>query len=287
MSRVSAGILLAVLAIAPSAAAQEYAVTGMVVRLDRAARTFTASVDAIPGYMRAMTMPFEVRDATELDALAPGALVAFTLVVEPRASRAERIHVVRYENVEQDPFAASRLALLGDLVAGRSAEPLAVGAAVPGFRLTDQRGRPLALSDLRGKVVAVNFIYTSCVLPNYCLRLANDFGVLQQRFADRLGRDLVLLTITFDPVHDTPDVLAAYARQWKADAATWHFLTGPEPEIRRVCGLFGVHAFADEGLMSHSLHTVLIDRRGRLLANIEGNTFTADQLADLTRSALE
>ncbi len=87
----------------------------------------------------------------------------------------------------------------------------------------------MALSELRGKVVAINFIYTSCALPNFCLRIANNFGVLQKRFRAQLGRDLVLLTVTFDPVHDTPEVLAQYASQWNADPATWHFLTGPRP----------------------------------------------------------
>jgi protein SCO1/2 len=189
--------------------------------------------------------------------------------------------------VEQDPFTASRLTLLNEIVSGAAAvKSLALGETVPDFRLTDQKRRPIALSDLRGKVVAVNFIYTSCALPNFCLRLANNFGVLQKRFRQQLGRDLVLLTVTFDPVHDTPDVLAKYAEQWKADGAGWHFLTGPEPEIRRTCRLFGVHAFPDEGLMDHSLHTVLIDREGKLVANIEGNQFTAAQLGDVTARLL-
>jgi protein SCO1 len=288
MTRPTMWLLLLGLGLASPSAAEEYDASGMVVRVDRTAATFTASIDAIPGYMRAMTMPFDVQDARELDGLAPGAMVEFTLVVQPEVSYARRIRIVRYENVEPDPFAASRLALLNDLVAGDSAvPPLALGETVPDFRLTDQRGRSVALADLRGKVVAVNFIYTSCVLPDYCLRLANHFGVLQKRFAPRLGRDLVLLTITFDPTHDTPEVLAGYAEQWKADASTWHFLTGSDETIRWVCRLFGVQAFAEEGLMAHSLHTVLIDRRGQLLANIEGNRFTADQLADLTERALD
>ena len=158
---------------------------------------------------------------------------------------------------------------------------------MPDFRLTDQKGRPVALSDLRGKVVAINFIYTSCPLPNFCLRIANNFGVLQKRFKAQLGRDLVLLTVTFDPVHDTPEVLARYASQWDADPATWHFLTGPANDVQRVCHLFGVDFFADDGLMNHSLRTAIIDRQGKLVANIEGNRFTSDQLADLTKAVLD
>jgi protein SCO1/2 len=190
--------------------------------------------------------------------------------------------------VEQDPLTARRLKLLNRIAGGSpAAQMLALGETVPDFKLTDQRNRQVALSQLRGKVVAINFIYTSCALPNFCLRIANNFGVLQRRFKERLGRDLVLLTVTFDPVHDNPDVLAQYARQWKADPATWRFLTGTAREVQRVCHLFGVDAFPDEGLMAHSLHTALIDRQGKLVANIEGTHFTASQLGDLTETVLK
>ena len=268
------------------AAAQQYAVKGMVVSVNRASSTFTASIEEIPGFMRAMTMPFEVRQVKDLDGLAPGAMVEFTLVVDAKTSYAERLRIVRFQNVEQDPFAASRLALLNDIISGTSVKPVAVGDLVPNFSLTDQRKRTVSLSELRGAVVALNFVYTSCALPNFCLRLANNFNVLQKRFEKRLGKDLVLLTVTFDPVHDTPEVLATYSEQWKANPAAWHFLTGSEKDVQRVCRMFGVQAFPNEGLMDHSLHTVLIGRDGKLVANVEGNRFTASQLGDLTEGIL-
>ena len=74
--------------------------------------------------------------------------------------------------------------------------------------------------------------------------------------------------------------------QWKADPTTWHFMTGSATEVARVCGMFGVDFFADEGLMNHSVRTAVIDRGGRLIANIEGNQFTAAQLGDLLETAL-
>ncbi len=270
-----------------AAQVREYAVTGMVIRVDRAGKTLTVSHQAIPGLMGAMTMPFEVKEPSELDGLAPGIVVSFTLRVDRTRSMAERVSVVKFENSEQDPFNASRLKLLTDLARGTSPSPMvAAGEVVPDFTLVDQRGRPVSLSSLRGKVVVVNFVYTTCALPNFCLRLANHFGVLQQRFASQLGRDLVLVTITFDPTRDTPEVLARYAQQWKANADTWRFLTGPDAEVGRACALFGVHAFSNEGLLDHSLHTAVIDRQGRLVANIEGNQFTAAQLGDLTASII-
>ena len=287
MTRVLGLAALLLLAVNPALTAKEYTVTGMVLQVDRARNSFTASMQAIPGYMPAMAMPFEVRQSRDLDGLVPGAAVEFTLVVDQKSSHAERIRILRYQSVEQDPLTANRLKLLNQIATGAAArKPLAIGEAVPEFRLMDQKRRPIALSALRGKVVAVNFIYTSCALPNFCLRIANNFGVLQKRFKAQLGRDLVLLTVTFDPVHDTPDVLAEYARQLNADPATWHFLTGAAADVQRVCDAFGVDSFPDEGLMNHSLHTAIIDRNGKLVANIEGNQFTANQLADLTQTVL-
>ena len=265
---------------------QEYSVTGMVLKVDPAHLTFTASIQEIPGFMAAMAMPFEVRQRKDLDGLVPGTSVAFTLVVKGNSSYAEHIRLIRYQSTEQDPLAASRLKLLTEVAGGAPRKVLAIGETVPDFRLIDQTRRSISLSELRGKVVAINFIYTSCALPNFCLRIANHFGVLQKRFTSRLGRELVLLTVTFDPVHDTPEVLAQYARRWDANPATWRFLTGPVLDVQNVCRLFGVDFFPDEGLMNHTLHTAIINRQGRLIANIEGNQFTADQLGDLTQSVL-
>ena len=274
---------------ADAQATKQYPVTGMVVSVTPASRTFTASIQAIPNFMAAMTMPFEVKSGAALQGLSPGVVVSFTLVVGKDDSYAEKISVVQYANTEQDPFSANRLTLLRDLAAGdrgKAPEVVARGATVPDFTLVDQRGRRVSLSDTRGKVVVANFIYTTCALPNFCLRLANNFGVLQNRFASRLGRDLVLLTITFDPTHDTPEVMARYASQWSANPDTWKFLTGPPADVERACRLFGVHAFFTDGLIDHSLHTVIIDRAGTLVSNIEGNQFTAVQLGDVVQAAL-
>ncbi len=272
----------------PGWASQQFSVTGMVLAVNRSGKSFVASCQEIPGYMQAMAMPFEVRDAKELDGLTPGATVEFTLVVEKESSYAQHIEIRRYESVEQDPLTARRLKLLNQLSQGTSSlkKALTVGQTVPDFRLTDQDRREISLAQFSGKVVAINFIYTSCPLPNYCLRIANNFGTLQKRFREKLGSDLVLLSVTFDPVHDQPEVLARYASTWRADADTWHFLTGPVADVQRVTALFGVDYFPDEGFMDHSLHTAIIDRQGKLVANIEGNQFTADQLGDLVQTIL-
>lgn len=275
------------LAIGSAYAARQYSATAMVLKVDRFHHSFTASCQEIPGLMKAMTMPFEVRDLSELEGLGPGALIEFTLVVDGSGSYAEHIKVRPYLSAEQDPRTARQLKLLTSLTEGKPAsKPVEIGSVVPNFTLTDQARQQVSLAQFAGKVVAVNFIYTSCALPNFCYRIANNFGVLQRRFRTVMGSELVLLTVTFDPQRDNPEVLANYSRTWKADPKTWHFLTGPEAEVRHVTDLFGMDYFLDEGLMNHSLHTAIINREGKLIANIEGNQFTAEQLADLVKTAL-
>lgn len=285
-ARTLAAVLAALFATGAGAGAQkEYRVTGMVISVDRSARSMTVSHDRIPGLMEAMTMPFEVREPRELAGVVPGAIVDFTLVVGDRAAHATRIAVRRYESVERDPRAARRLAVMKRL-AGVAEPPVAIGAKVPDFTLLDQARRRVSLSALAGKVVVVNFVYTRCALPQFCLRMANAFAALQRRFGGEIGRGLVLLTVTFDPARDTPEVLAEYASRWQANPAGWRFLTGSEAGVRRVCALFGQEAFPDEGLFNHSLHTAVIDRAGTLVANIEGNQFTPEQLGDLVAATL-
>jgi protein SCO1/2 len=263
-------------------------VRGLVLEVDPSGRSFVVSHESVPGLMTAMTMRFDVREAKELTGVQAGMMVEFTLVVGTDASHAEGVQIRRYESAEQDPLTARRLQLLTDIVSARPATPaVIVGEPVPDFTLVDQRHRPLTLSSLRGRIVALNFLYTSCALPQFCFRVASHFRVLQKRFADRLPHDLALVSVTFDPERDTPEVLADYAAQsLRADTTTWRFLTGPVADVRRVCDLFGMQYFQDEGLMNHSLQTAVIDRRGVLVANIEGNRFTAAQLGDLVETAL-
>jgi protein SCO1/2 len=276
----------AMLCFQPLSAADRYAATGMVLQVDSAHLTFVASIDAIKGFMAAMTMPFRVKDGKELAGLTPGAIIDFTVVVDKGTSFAEGVRVKRYQNIEQDPLAARRLSLLKEVAGGAAAKALPIGAPVPDFTLIDQKTRKVSLSQFRGRVVAINFMYTTCQLPDFCVRMVNHFGALQKPFAAALGRDLEFLTITFDPVRDRPDVLDKYASQWKPNPETWHFLTGSTEDIQRVLEWFGVAAYPDEGLMDHSLHTVVIDRQGALFANAEGNKFSTDQLADLIKTAL-
>jgi len=282
----AAGLLLNVfLATSVFAAQQKHDVTGLLLAVDPSHYTITVSCKEIPGYMEAMVMSFPVRDSTLPEDLQPGAMVDFTLVVDKDTSFAEGVHVRPFESLELDPTEARRLKLIENASSAHppSADVLHPGDPVPDFRLTDQNHAAVSLSQFRGKIVALTFVYTRCPLPDYCVRLANNFGVLQRRFQNLMGRDLVLLTVVIDPVHDQPAELASYARTWKADAHSWHFLTGPVADIQRICRGFDMSFYPDEALFVHSFHTIVISRSGRLAANLEGNNFTSQQLGDLVQ----
>jgi len=265
----------------------QYSVRGLVLRVDPSNRTMVVSCESIPGFMDAMIMPFSVLDAKELQGLSPGTAVDFTLVVERESSRAENVRIHSFDSQAQEPLQAKRLAALQKALQPQT--PVALlqpGQQVPDFTLTDQTRRQVSLHQFAGKVVVLGFVYTRCPLPDYCFRFSNYFGRLQKRFADRAGKDIVLLTVTFDPVHDQPEVLAEYGKTWKANPDFWHLLTGPVADVQRVCTWFGLTFWPDEGLLVHTLRTAVIDRDGKLVANLEGNQYTAEQLGDLAETVV-
>jgi len=279
-------LLLLVLYSAQGQAQQRYQASGLVLSVDRSHQTMLVSCQEVRGFMDAMVMSFNVPEVKSLDQLSRGALIEFTLVVNKDSSHAENVRVRGYDSAEREPSKARRLQGFEEALRG-PVHRLAVGQAVPDFTLTDQQKRATRFRQFAGKVVALNFVYTRCALPEYCYRSSNNFGVLQKQFRERLGKDLVLLTVTFDPVHDQPETLRNYARTWKANAENWRFLTGTAPDVQRVCDLFGVNFVPDEGLFVHSLHTAIIGRDGKLVANLEGNEFTAQQFADLLETVLD
>lgn len=265
-----------------------YPAFGIVLGTDHAHSSFTVSMREIPGFMDAMVMPIQVGDAAQLATIRTGEIVDFTLVVGKNKSWAEGIRPHVFTNSDEESQEAARLRLLQNLNRpSATVKALQPGDPVPDFNLIDQTGAPIRLSQFRGKVVALTFMYTKCPLPDYCFRLNNNFGNLQRRFPRQLGKNLVFLSLSFDPVHDQPAVLADYSKTWHANPEGWHFLTGPLPAVERVCHEFDLNFWEEMGMITHTLHTVIIDREGKVAANLEGNQFSAKQLGDLIQALLD
>lgn len=179
-----------------------------------------------------------------------------------------------------------------------------VGPA-PAFTLTDQLGRPVRADELRGAVVVVNFIYTSC--HDTCPLLSVRMQALQERLRQEglLGKRVQLLSVTVDPAHDTPAVLRPYAERHGADPAVWRFLTGPEERVIPVIvkGFFqGVvpipatpggrsdhgdgHDHDELAMVMHSNRFVLVDRQWRMRVFYDGLDLDLDQVVGDIRQLL-
>jgi protein SCO1/2 len=267
--------------------AQEHPVTGIVLKVESAKHALVVSCDDIPGYMSAMEMSFTVSNVADLKPIHAGTPVHFTMTERGHVLYASQIKPVVAANLESEPMEAGSLtALQSALDPVSTTKIVPQGSRVPDFELTDQAGKQVRLSGLAGKVVLLTFGYSRCPNPDYCLRLSNNLAAVRNRFAARTPRDLVLLTIAIDPEHDKGATLSQYASVWKANPASWHFLTGDLPEIKTVAATFGMNFWRSEGLLTHSLRTVIIDRSGDLAANLEGNRFTTQQLGDLVQTVM-
>jgi protein SCO1 len=160
--------------------------------------------------------------------------------------------------------------------AGPQHPPLPKIAPAPEFSLISQDRAPVALSDFRGKVVAVTFIFTLCT--ETCPVLTPMMSFVQDRLGRDFGEKIVFISVTVDPERDTPEVLKEYAQAFGADPAGWFFVTGPADAIREVTRRYGVFAAkVENGNVDHTFLTSIIDRRGILRVQYLGVRFDPEE----------
>jgi protein SCO1/2 len=138
-------------------------------------------------------------------------------------------------------------------------KPLPDFGPVAAFQLTDQLGRPFDSRSLAGHVWVADFIYTTC--PGPCPMMSSQMHRVQMRTAAM--PDVKLVSFTVDPAHDTPPVLAAYSKHFKAEPARWSFLTGDAARLSDL-GLKSFHLNPVDGSMAHSTRFVLVDGHMRI-----------------------
>jgi len=179
------------------------------------------------------------------------------------------------------------------LVACQPQQPLEDYGRASDFTLTDQTGASFASSSLAGKVTVLDFIYTRCT--NACPLLSATFQQAQRKLVDDklLGSRVTLVSLSVDPQHDTPPVLAEYAQQFKADPTGWKFLTGDWDQVYDVVtGLKvaahpprpAVDAPAPGGTeLTHSTRIVVIDPHQQVRAYLEGQDASADDVVNAAK----
>jgi len=207
-----------------------------------------------------------------------GELVTATLVVNDSEVHLRAVTRTGFSPVE-DGHATTRVMNL--------VEP---GRPVRDAALVDETGTRRRLADWRGRVLAVTFVYTRCPLPNFCPLLDRHFKAVQTQVQEdgRLRDRVQLLSISFDPDHDSPAVLAKRAAALGVDPAVWHFLTGERETVETFAAQFGVSVVRDTSppdAIEHNLRTAIIDGEGTLVTTLSGSEWTpGDLVAELRRA---
>jgi protein SCO1/2 len=265
VKRAGIALLLASLSALSLACGEEtWKTTGVVDQLLLPDHQVVIAHQNIPGLMPAMTMNFYAEPAL-LARLEVGQEIAFTL-----AKRGNSFTITEFRVVGEG--------------AGRSGvgDPLADAAdpAAP-FTFTDQSGATLSLSDLRGKAVLLDFIFTHC--PGPCPILTGVKAEVQRKLSPEAAARAHFVSITLDPARDTPEVLLAYATARKLDLTNWSFLTGPPESIDATLRAYGVGRVpVPGGDIQHTVATFLIGPDGEIEQRYLGTgTEAATLQADL------
>jgi protein SCO1 len=256
---------------------KRYALKGTVISIDKNARTANIDNEPIPGFMEKMVMPYTIKPASVLDQLQPGDLITAEVVVEPDKYWLENVKVTGHMQLPASEKPAASLHI---------PEP---GDDVPDFKLVNQSGKHISLHQYRGETLLLTLIYTRCPFPDYCPRVSHEFAEIDRDVGSDPGKygNPHLLSISFDPAHDTPKVLRAYGFSCAGskDPALfkqWEFAAIPKEELPQFADYFALTYKEEGGLITHSLSTAVISANGKIVRWYHGADWQAsDLLQDL------
>lgn len=251
--------------------AKRYALKGKVVSIDKNAGTANIDNEAIPGFMDAMVMPYTIKPASMLSQLQPGDSITADVVVVPDKYWLENVKVTGHSAAPAKPSSSLHIPSPGD--------------DVPDFKLVNQSGKSVSLHQYRGHTLLLTLIYTRCPFPDFCPRVSHEFAEIDKQVrADptRYGKTH-LLSISFDPAHDTPRVLRDYGFSLAGSKdpslfAHWEFAAVPKKELPEFADYFALTYKEEGGLITHSLSTALITADGKIFKWYHGADWTASDL---------
>ena len=259
-----------------------FPVRGKVISTD--ATHVTLDHEAVPGFMEAMTMPYNLKDPSVVSELHPGDRITARIVVHQDAAgfrdpELDNIVVIAQARPDYKPAVKYHVPQVGD--------------TVPDFRLLNQSDRIISLSQFKGKVLVATFIYTRCPLADYCPRMSRNFAEIDKALAEdrSLYFETHLLSISFDPAYDTPSVLRSYGGAYtgnytKETFSHWDFAAPPEKELPEVTRFFGVGVTPGENkTLNHSLSTAVIGKDGKIAAWFPTNDWKPTEVVAAAKKA--
>ena len=272
----------------PEATKQTYTLKGIVRAVDPKSGVVEIAHEELPGFMKAMTMPFTPKDRSNLDEIAAGDEVEGPFEVVRERGAVKDYNLLRLEVTNPAPRSLKVDPATGKATLVAKPPILRPGEAVPDFAVTTQDGTPLRLSDLRGKVVVLTFIYTRCPLPDYCPAIDGKFRRLADRLSQVKGRaeGVRLLSVSFDPEHDTPEALRKHAALVGARPPLWTFAVASHEELRKVAERLGLVYGPMPNEIVHNLCTAVIAPDGTLARLEVGAAGKSWQPDDLLRTIL-
>jgi protein SCO1/2 len=258
---------------------KRYRFTGRVVSLDKQNLSMVVDGDEIPGFMSAMTMSYKVKNGSDLNEVAAGDTLSADIVARNDDYWLENIKVVRHASPPPSkPPATLRIPESGD--------------PVPNFALVNQSGKQISLRQYRGEALILTFIYTRCPFPNFCARVSGQFAEVEHKLASEaaLYGKTHLLTISFDPAHDTPKVLRDYSAKYLKSTPPrfdhWEFAAPSEAELPKIAEYFALTYTDGSETLTHSASTAVIGPDGRIFRWYHGTDWTSSDLLKDASDAL-
>ena len=265
-------------------ATTRYHFTGRVVSIDNRAQTAVIDGDLVQGYMEAMAMTYKFKPASAVRQLSAGDAISADLVVvdhDPRDETTEPEYWL--ENVKVTGHAQAPPAK-----GANSLHIPAPGEEVPDFAFINQDGKRVSLRQYRGKTLLVTFIYTRCPFPDFCPRMSLNFDEIYKQLGTNPSlAGAHLLSITFDPQHDTPKVLRDYGfsvahTKTPALFRSWEFAAPTVADLPKIADFFALTVKPEGGVITHNLSTAVIGPDGKIVNWYHGNDW---QVSDLIKDA--
>ena len=265
-------------------ATTRYPFTGRIVSLDNQAQTALIDGDMVQGYMEAMAMTYKFKPPSTIRQLSPGDAISADLIVvdhDPRDESTEPEYWL--ENVKITGHAKAPPAN-----GANSIHMPAPGEEVPDFAFVNQDGKRVSLRQYRGRVLFVTFIYTRCPFADFCPRMSANFNKIYEQMGTNPSlTGAHLLSVSFDPQHDTPRVLRDYGYSVAHTKTptlfrSWEFAAPTAQDLPKIADFFALTVKPEGGMITHNLSTAVIGPDGKIVSWYHGSDW---QVSDLIKDA--